>query len=72
VSAILVVVYAVIGVAVLVAIVLSFFVRRHGESSVPGEHWARTDESFMDPTTGRRMRVWLDPVDGARHYIPEP
>jgi hypothetical protein len=30
-----------------------------------------TDERFVDPTTGLRMRVWLDPVAGERRYIAE-
>jgi hypothetical protein len=30
-----------------------------------------TDERFMDPTTGVRMRVWLDPVAGERRYMAE-
>lgn len=71
-SALLTLVYVVIGVAVLVAIVWSFFLRRHGESELPAEGWQRTDEVFVDPTTERRMRVWVDPVDGARRYVPEP
>ena len=65
------VVYLVIGVVVLVAIVMSFFVRRHGEATTPAGDWTRTDEVFVDPTTSRRMRVWIDPVDGARHYVPD-
>jgi hypothetical protein len=72
VSAAVVVVYAVIGLAVAVAIGLSFFLRRHGESSLPADGWQRTDEVFVDPTTGRRMRVWLDPAGGARRYVAEP
>ena len=71
-SAVLALVYVVIGAAVLVAIVWSFFLRRHGESALPAEGWQRTDEVFVDPTTERRMRVWVDPVDGARRYVPEP
>jgi hypothetical protein len=72
VSALLVVVYVVVGIAVLVAIVMSFFVRRHAESTVPADGWQRTDEVFVDPTTDRRMRVWVDPRDGSRHYVAEP
>ena len=68
-SALVVAVYVVLGVAVLVAVVASFFVRRHGESALPAEGWQRTDEVFVDPTTNRRMRVWVDPVDGTRHYV---
>jgi hypothetical protein len=30
-----------------------------------------TDEVFVDPTSGRRMRVWLDPVRGERRYVAE-
>jgi uncharacterized membrane protein YraQ (UPF0718 family) len=73
VSALILAVYVVIGVAVAVAvaIVMSFFVRRHGESDVPADGWQRTDEVFVDPTTSRRMRVWVDPVDGARHYVAD-
>ena len=71
-SALLGLVYVVVGVAVAVAIVWSFFVRRHAESELPAEGWHRTDELFVDPTTERRMRVWVDPVDGSRRYVPEP
>ena len=45
--------------------------RRHGEASVPAADWTRTDELFRDPSSGRLMRVWIDPADGARHYVPE-
>jgi hypothetical protein len=64
-------VYVIVGIAVVVAIVWSFFLRRHGESTVPADGWQRTDEVFLDPTTNRRMRVWVDPVDNSRHYVPE-
>ena len=70
-SALFVACYIVIGAAILVAIVWSFFVRRHGESQTPADGWQRTDELFVDPSTNRRMRVWVDPVDGSRHYVAE-
>lgn len=31
----------------------------------------RTDELFVDPTSGRQMRVWLDPQSGERRYRAE-
>jgi len=31
----------------------------------------RTDECFEDPTSRRRMRVWLDPTTGERRYRAE-
>jgi hypothetical protein len=30
-----------------------------------------TSEAFIDPDTGRRMRVWYDPSTGQRDYRPE-
>jgi hypothetical protein len=30
-----------------------------------------TDERFVDPTSGRRMRVWVDPASGERRYRTE-
>jgi len=71
VNALLVAIYVVVGAAIVVAIVMSFFVRRHGESQTPADGSQRTDEVFVDPTTERRMRVWVDPVDGSRHYVAE-
>jgi hypothetical protein len=71
VSGVLLLVYVGIGLAVAIAIVLSFFLRRHGESSLPADGWEPTDERFVDPTTGRHMRVWLNPADGERRYVAE-
>ena len=31
----------------------------------------RTEEAFIDPTSGRRMRVWLDGSSGERRYRAE-
>jgi hypothetical protein len=31
----------------------------------------RSEEVFVDPTSGHRMRVWLDPASGERRYVPE-
>lgn len=44
---------------------------RHGESDQPQPGWLPTTERFVDPTTSRVMRVWVDPADGARHYVAE-
>jgi hypothetical protein len=45
--------------------------RRHGEHQLPGESCRPTSERFRDPTTNRVMRVWVDVVDGSRHYVEE-
>jgi hypothetical protein len=44
--------------------------RRHGESDRPQAGWIPTRERFMDPSTRRVMRVWMD-AGGERHYVPE-
>jgi hypothetical protein len=31
----------------------------------------RSDEVFVDPTSGHRMRVWMDPASGERRYLIE-
>lgn len=41
--------------------------KRHGEDSLE-PHWVATEEVFRDPSSGRVMRVWIDPTDGSRHY----
>jgi hypothetical protein len=35
------------------------------------QRFRRTDELFVDPTTGHTMRVWLDPSTGERRYRAE-
>ena len=54
-----------------IAVVGWIGLRRHVESPVAAPGWVPTEESFRDPSTGRIMRVWVDPVDGSRHYVPE-
>ena len=45
--------------------------RRHGQAAAPGPGWVPTPERFRDPSTKQIMRVWLDPADQSRHYIPD-
>ena len=46
--------------------------RGHAEVDQPNPGWIPTDERFRDPTTRAVMRVWIDPADQSRHYVPEP
>ena len=50
----------------------SWWRRRHGESEGARPDWIPTSERFLDPTTDRLMRVWLDGGTRTRHYVPEP
>ena len=45
---------------------------RHAQTRQPEPGWVPTDERFRDPTTRAIMRVWIDPADQSRHYVPEP
>jgi hypothetical protein len=44
---------------------------RHAETTAPAPGWIATPERFRDPSTGTIMRVWTDPADGSRHYVPD-
>jgi hypothetical protein len=44
---------------------------RHAEAAAPAPGWVPTPERFRDPSTGTIMRVWTDPADGSRHYVPD-
>ena len=46
--------------------------RGHAQADQPAAGWIPTDERFRDPTTRAVMRVWIDPADQSRHYVPEP
>jgi hypothetical protein len=42
------------------------------ESQPPGEPFVSTPETFIDPTTRQRTRVYVDPSTGERRYHAEP
>jgi hypothetical protein len=42
-----------------------------GEPGTPEPRFRRTEEVFVDPSSGRRMRVWVDSETGERQYHAE-
>ena len=66
-------IYQLLGLGVVVVVaVIGYFVwdkRYHG---VNEGAFDRTDEVFIDPTTGKRTRVYEDPKTGRRQYREEP
>ena len=46
--------------------------RGHAQAATPAAGWIPTEERFRDPTTRAVIRVWIDPADHSRHYVPEP
>jgi hypothetical protein len=45
--------------------------RYRGRRKTGGESAAPTDEVFIDPESGKQMRVWYDPKTGERDYRPD-
>jgi hypothetical protein len=45
--------------------------RGHAQARRPEPGWVSTDERFRDPSSGMIMRVWVDPADASRHYVPD-
>ena len=45
--------------------------RRHAQTRKPEPGWLPTAERFRDPSSGVIMRVWIDPSDDSRHYVPD-
>ena len=45
---------------------------RYGESrDIPrGPDWSRSDETFVDPASGRRVAVYENGRTGQRRYVP--
>jgi hypothetical protein len=59
---------------VVVGIVIALFGwdRYRGKQKGAGSGASQpTGEVFIDPETGRRMRVWYDSTTGKREYRPE-
>jgi hypothetical protein len=44
---------------------------RHAQTPKPEPGWVPTAERFRDPSSGVIMRVWTDPADESRHYVPD-
>ena len=45
--------------------------RYRGSRKTTGSGSEPTGEVFIDPATGKRMRVWYDPATGKREYRAE-
>ena len=45
--------------------------KRHAQVAQPEPGWVPTSERFRDPSSGTIMRVWTDPADDSRHYVPD-
>jgi len=66
--------WAVIGGAVLIvgAVFEAGRYAASDEGQLGADRFERTEETFEDPTSGERVRVWFDPESGSRRYEPDP
>ncbi|MHB8717384.1 MAG: hypothetical protein ACYDAC_00620 [Candidatus Dormibacteria bacterium] len=73
-SAVIVAVYVLVGLSVVAAgayIAIAGLDRYRSSGRVHPAVLQPTPEVFVDPETGRRMRVWFDPATGTREYREE-
>ena len=63
----------VIVAVVIVGVVAAIFGwdRYRGDGKIGGESAQPTDEVFVDPASGKQMRVWYDAKTGEREYRPD-
>ncbi|CAL80299.1 hypothetical protein BRADO6696 [Bradyrhizobium sp. ORS 278] len=65
----------VLWLAVITAVVLVWVFFRQGGykrdalSAPPGPDWVKTEERFVDPTSGETLDVWFQPRTGERAYV---
>jgi hypothetical protein len=64
--------WVILAVVVLGVVVAVFgWDRYRGGRERAGAGSEPTDEVFIDPANGQKMRVWYDPKTGDREYRPE-
>ena len=45
---------------------------RHAQAATPGAGLGADRRAVPRPDQRAIMRVWIDPADQSRHYVPEP
>ncbi|MBV9562851.1 MAG: hypothetical protein JOY90_20780 [Bradyrhizobium sp.] len=43
--------------------------KRQPLDAAPGPGWVKTEERFVDPSSGETLDVWFDPQSGERSYV---
>jgi len=65
-------IWAIVAVVVVIGIVVAVFGwDRYRSGKTPSASAQKTDEVFIDPATGKSMRVWFNPETGEREYRPD-
>lgn len=62
-----------LGILALVVLIWFLFrtagYKREPLEAPPGPDWVRTDERFVDPSSGETLEVWFHPPSGERAYV---
>jgi hypothetical protein len=67
-----VVIWVIVAIVAVGAVAAFFGWDRYRTSDKPaGESSQPTSEVFVDPASGKPMRVWYNPATGEREYRPE-
>jgi hypothetical protein len=43
--------------------------KRQPLDAPPGPDWVKTEERFVDPSSGETLDVWFQPASGERAYV---
>ena len=73
-GAVIIAVYVLVGLSILAVgayVALTGLDRYRSSGRVHPAALQPTPEIFIDPETGKRMRVWFDPSTGVREYREE-
>lgn len=64
--------YYILDAALIVgAVIFTWWARKYrlrSKNQQPPKGFVKTDEIFMDPTTGLKQQVWFNPEIGERYY----
>ena len=64
-------IFACWGVLILIGTVFERVIYKKTQAAPPGAGWVRTQERFLDDTTGKPITVYVQPASGERQYIEE-
>lgn len=61
------------GIIAVVVVIWALFrsggYKRQPLDAPPGPDWQKTDERFVDPSSGETLEVWFHPTSGERAYV---
>jgi hypothetical protein len=62
---------AVVGTALVLALLFERYVYKPIQTEPPGPGWDKTNERFADPGSGQAVSVYFNPRTGKRRYVAD-